>query len=95
MVAIRRRSVRPLAGLTLAVAGVVVLFVASRLRYTPIDPRNLQLALFELCAATAAGLAFTRVRAAAYVTGAVFALHTLISVAAVAFAFLFRITRLM
>ena len=80
--------------MNLAIAALVLLFVAWRLRYPPIEPRNLQLALFELAAAVAAVMAFRGARAAGWITGAAFTVHLLAATALTAFAFLFKMTRL-
>ncbi len=90
-----KRGAGPLLVLNLAVAGVLLVLVASYPRLLdPVDWQLLGLAAFELVALAAAVAGLRRVGWAVPISCIVFGLHFLASAGAVAFALTFRITRL-
>jgi hypothetical protein len=100
---VRRRVVRAIPALNLALALVVVLYLVSRIGSNPyllanaregLDPTEVGLVAFEIGVAVAAAAAFARLRFAAPISAAAFGLHLLASAAAVAFVLTFKIDRL-
>jgi len=91
-----KRGPWPVAGLNLAVAVAVLIYLVSRPRWLqpPVDWPVAGLALFELLVLGAAFLALRRSAPAVAVSWAMFAIHFLVSGAALAFALTFKITRL-
>lgn len=91
-----RRRAGALLAVNVAVASVLLLFVAShpRLLADPVDWQVLGLTAFELLAVAAAVAARWYVRLAVPISCVVFAVHLVASAAAVAFALTFKITRL-
>ena len=91
-----KRGPAPVAVLDLAVAGAVLIYLVSRPRWLqqPVDWPVAGLALFELLVLGAAILALRCSTPAIAISWAMFAIHFLVSCAALAFALTFKITRL-
>ena len=94
--AVLKRTSLPMLWLNLAVAGVVLAYLALHPRWlaAPVDEQMMALAGFEGVVALAAVMALRDVRYAGAVSWGLFGVHLLMSVAAAAFALLFRMTRL-
>jgi len=94
--AVLKRTSIPILWLNLAVASVVLIYLALHPRWlaAPVDGQMAGLAVFEAVSALAAVMALRGVRLAGAVSWGLFGVHLLASIAAVAFALLFRITRL-
>ena len=94
--AVLKRGPLPMLSLNLAVAGVVLVYLALHPRWlaAPVDGQVAGLAVFEAVVVVAAVMALRGAGPAGAVSWGLFGVHLLASVAAVAFALLFRITRL-
>ncbi len=100
----RRRIPRPMVGLNLAVAGVVLLYKASQYVAYPAliaiarddlaGNTDVRLVLFESAVAAAAGFALARWRVAAWLSAAAFLVHAFVAAAFIVFAMTFHLDRL-
>lgn len=90
----RRPRLLALVNLLIALSALWVLLDRPRLVAAPVDWRVLGLAAFEMVAAVSAFALAAEWRRMAWVGGAVFGAHLLISAAALLFALVFRMPRM-
>ena len=90
------RGINGMLALNVLLASVILVYTATRMRYiiAAMDWPYFGLIAFELCMLTASMLAFRESRPAIICSYVAFGLHLCVSVAAVVFAFTFKMNRM-